>query len=86
MADAVPDGLPKAAAEAAGATLGGAIAAGHLAGEAAETMLATARDAFWYSFQITALIAAAGMIAAAALAVALLRKGQPAQALARGDR
>jgi DHA2 family multidrug resistance protein-like MFS transporter len=85
MADAVPDGLPKAAAEAAGATLGGAIAAGHLAGEAAETMLVTARDAFWYSFQITALIAAAGMIAAAALAMTLLRKRQPAQALARVD-
>jgi MFS transporter, DHA2 family, multidrug resistance protein len=85
MADAVPDGLPKAAAEAAGATLGGAIAAGHLAGEAAETMLVTARDAFWYSFQITALIAAAGMIAAAALAMTLLRKRQPAPALARVD-
>jgi MFS transporter, DHA2 family, multidrug resistance protein len=73
MTDAIPHGLPQAAAEAAGATLGGAVAAGHLAGAAAETMLATARDAFWYSFQITAFIAAAGMIAAAALALAWLR-------------
>jgi DHA2 family multidrug resistance protein-like MFS transporter len=77
MADAVPDGLPLAAADAAGATLGGAIAAGQLAGEAADTMLAAARDAFWLSFQITAFIAAVGMITAAVLTLAMLRTRQP---------
>jgi DHA2 family multidrug resistance protein-like MFS transporter len=72
MTDAVLDGLPQAAADAARATLGGAVAAGSMAGDSGRALLAAAQDAFWLSFQISALIAAFGMIAAAALAMSML--------------
>jgi DHA2 family multidrug resistance protein-like MFS transporter len=72
MTGAVVDGLPQAAADAARATLGGAVAAESMAGDSGRALLAAAQDAFWFSFQISALIAAFGMVAAALLAMSLL--------------
>jgi MFS transporter, DHA2 family, multidrug resistance protein len=77
MASALPLGLPDDVANAARATLGGAVAARNLMGASGETMLDAAQGAFWLSFQITALIAAAGMLVAAALAIFLLPRDRP---------
>jgi DHA2 family multidrug resistance protein-like MFS transporter len=77
MTSALPLGLPDDVANAARATLGGAVAAGNLMGASGEAMLGAAQGAFWLSFQITALIAAAGMLIAAALAISLLPRDRP---------
>ena len=77
MAAALPTGLPDDAANAARATLGGAVAAGNLLGRSGDAVLDAAQEAFWLSFQVTALIAAAGMMVAAALAISLLPRDKP---------
>jgi DHA2 family multidrug resistance protein-like MFS transporter len=77
MTDAVPAGVPDAAAEAARDTPGGAAAVGDgLPVEVAIELLEAGRDAFTAAFQATALTAAATTMAAAVLAAALLRRVQ----------
>ncbi|HWM84362.1 MAG TPA: MFS transporter [Kofleriaceae bacterium] len=75
MAEVVPAGVPAEAAEAARATLGGALAAAerlpaHLGG----ALLGPAREAFTQGLQLTAVISAAVVIATAILAALLLRR------------
>lgn len=75
MSDAVPAGVPDAAAGAARDTLGAAAAAAdRLPGAVGGTLLAAARDAFTSGFQLTAAISAVLMAATAALVMAMLRR------------
>jgi DHA2 family multidrug resistance protein-like MFS transporter len=75
MADAVPAGVPDAAADAARDTPGGAAEASDgLPLELAAELLDAGRDAFTAALQATALTAAATTAAAAVLAAALLRR------------
>jgi DHA2 family multidrug resistance protein-like MFS transporter len=77
MRDAVPDGLPPEAVEAARSTLGGAVAvAGQLPEQLRGQLLGAAREAFAQAFELTAAISAIVALATAALAVVLLR-GRP---------
>jgi DHA2 family multidrug resistance protein-like MFS transporter len=77
MSDAVPAGMPADAAEAARATLGGAVdAAAQLPGEVAAVLLAMARGAFMSGLQIAAITGAIALLALAALTMAVLRKIQ----------
>jgi DHA2 family multidrug resistance protein-like MFS transporter len=81
MADAVPAGVPDAAADAARDTPGGAAEAGDgLSLELAAELLDAGRDAFTAALQATALTAAATTAAAAVLAAALLRRVRNATA------
>lgn len=81
MAVAIPAGVPPEAARAAGATLGGAVAeAGRLPGAVGESLLALAREAFVNGMQLTALIAALGMVVTALATLAFLRGAAPAAA------
>jgi DHA2 family multidrug resistance protein-like MFS transporter len=78
MADAVPAGVPLEAAEAAQATLGGAVvAAEQLPNQLGLALLDAARAAFTQSLELTAAIGAAVVLAAAVLVVAALRRAQP---------
>ena len=75
MAGTVTDGLPPDLARAAKATLGGAVeGAKLLSADTAAPLLATARGAFNFSFQVTAILAAIGMTIAAAATIAVLRQ------------
>jgi DHA2 family multidrug resistance protein-like MFS transporter len=75
MADGVPAGVPPAAAEAARATLGGALAAVEgLPGALGAAFLGPARDAFTDGMQLTMAICAVVIVAMAPVAVALLRR------------
>jgi len=74
MADAVPPGVPPEAAEAARATLGGALAvAAGLPAQLGAGLLGSAREAFTQGLQLTAVICAAVVLATAVLAALLLR-------------
>jgi DHA2 family multidrug resistance protein-like MFS transporter len=76
VADAVPAGVPSEAAEAARDSLGGAVAAGDgLAEPSAGELIDAASDAFTQALQLAATLSAAVLIAAAAVAWALLRRG-----------
>ncbi|WP_449248200.1 MFS transporter [Bosea rubneri] len=76
MAASVPAGLPADIAEAARATLGGAVMAAHQAPAYAEPMLGLAREAFTRGMQLNAWLAVVGLLATAALALAFLREPQ----------
>ncbi len=74
MAGVGTESLPPELAQAARATLGGAVeGAKLLSGETATTLLAAARGAFNLGFQVTAILSAIGMTIAAALTIAVLR-------------
>jgi len=74
MANAVPADVPHSVADAARETLGGALAAAQqLPGETGTALLAIASDAFARAFEITVAICCAVAVAAAMLAVVLLR-------------
>jgi MFS transporter, DHA2 family, multidrug resistance protein len=74
MADAVPAGVPLATAEAARATLGGAVAvAGELPGQLGAALLGAAREAFIEGLRVAAAISALGSIGLAVFAAVLLR-------------
>jgi DHA2 family multidrug resistance protein-like MFS transporter len=73
MADGVPAGVPPEAAETARSTLGGAVAvAERLPGQTGAELLGAAREAFSQSFQLTATICAAVVLAMAIAAAVLL--------------
>ncbi len=75
MTGAVPASVPAGAAEAARATLGGALAAAErLPGEAGTALLDAARTAFAQSLTLTAIVSAVVVAGLAVLAVALLRR------------
>ena len=74
MADAVPADIALADAEAARATLGGALAVvEELPEHVGVALLATARGAFTEAFELTVIICAAVAIASAVMAAILLR-------------
>lgn len=74
MADALPSGLPERAADVAGETLAGAVAvADGLSPALAETVLHTAREAFLDGMNVVTAVAGGLMLAAAVLAVVLVR-------------
>jgi MFS transporter, DHA2 family, multidrug resistance protein len=74
MADAIPAGLPPDAAEAARATLGGAVAAaGQLPGQLGPALVDAAREAFIRGLQATAAISVVGSLALAVFTVVALR-------------
>jgi DHA2 family multidrug resistance protein-like MFS transporter len=78
MADGVPAGVPPVAAEAARATLGGALAAAEgLPGALGAAFLGPAREAFTDGMQLTMAICAVVIVAMAPVAVALLRRARP---------
>jgi MFS transporter, DHA2 family, multidrug resistance protein len=73
--DAVPDGVPPAAADAARDTLGGALAAAHqLPDQVGGALIDAARAAFTQGLQLTAAIGAVVAIGIAILAATLLRR------------
>ncbi|MFC9229992.1 MFS transporter [Streptomyces decoyicus] len=74
IGDALPPGLPAAAADAARETLAGAAAvAGELPGRAGDALLTAARAAFTEGLQTAVLVAASVMACAAVAALTLLR-------------
>jgi MFS transporter, DHA2 family, multidrug resistance protein len=78
MADSLPAGLPGEAAEAAGDTLGGAVAAaGQLPDQLGAALLDAAREAFTQGLHVTAALSAAAATAIAVL-IAVLLRGMPA--------
>jgi DHA2 family multidrug resistance protein-like MFS transporter len=80
VADALPAGISPESADAARDTLGGAVAAAATLPEPAGTaLLDSAREAFVQGMQITTAIGAAVLIAAAVLAIIMLRRVDPAQ-------
>ena len=82
VASALPAGIPTEAAEAALDTLGGAVGvAGQLPGPLGAALLDLAREAFVQGLHVAAGISAAVAIAAAVLAVVLLRQVRPASQL-----
>jgi hypothetical protein len=75
MADAVPPGVPLEAAEAARATLGGALAvAAQLPEQAGAALRTAAREAFTQGLQMTAVVSAV-TVAATAVAATVLARG-----------
>jgi DHA2 family multidrug resistance protein-like MFS transporter len=75
IAGTLPAGIPSDAAEAARATLGGAVAvAGDLPGPAGTALLDVARAAFAQSFELVSAVSAVIAIAIAVLAAAMLRQ------------
>jgi MFS transporter, DHA2 family, multidrug resistance protein len=75
MADGVPVGVPPEAAEAARATLGGALAAAELVPEAlGAVLLGPAREAFTDGMQLTMAICAVVVVATAPVLAVLLRR------------
>jgi DHA2 family multidrug resistance protein-like MFS transporter len=84
MSDAMPAGVTSDVAEAAKATLAGALTAGeHLRGDLGVALTNAARDAFVRGLQLCALISAIGSILLAAFAAATLGRTPPA--LERGE-
>jgi DHA2 family multidrug resistance protein-like MFS transporter len=74
MADAIPSGIPSAAARAARDTLAGAVSAAHdLPSDVAAALLIPAREGFTNGLHVVALIAAVVMIGITVLAVRMLR-------------
>jgi len=83
VASALPAGIPTEAAKAALDTLGGAVrVAGQLPGPLGAALLDLAREAFVQGLHVAAGISAAVAIAAAVLAVVLLRQVRPVGARA----
>jgi DHA2 family multidrug resistance protein-like MFS transporter len=81
MAENVPQELSAASADAARATLGGAVSvANQLPGEGAQRLLDTARDAFTFSLQITAILAAVALLIGMVVTFTMLRNIRPAGA------
>jgi MFS transporter, DHA2 family, multidrug resistance protein len=81
MAAHMPEGLQVSAAEAASGTIGGAVAvAVQLPSPAGDALLSAARDAFVLGLQSSAAISACVMLAAAAVALAALRRVRVAPA------
>ncbi len=78
MVGTVPAAVPGDAAEAARATLGGAVMAAQQVPALAEPMLGLARAAFTQGMQLNAWLAVVGLLATAALALAFLREPQAA--------
>jgi DHA2 family multidrug resistance protein-like MFS transporter len=77
MAGEALAGVPPQIAEAARDTLGGAVvAAEQLPGEAGAKLVATARAAFVYAFEVASGLSAAGAVIAAALSARLLRSAK----------
>jgi DHA2 family multidrug resistance protein-like MFS transporter len=75
IADSVPTGVPPEATEAARDTLGGAIAvAKELPGNVGSELLGAAREAFARAFDVTAVVSAVIVIAAAIATVIWLRR------------
>jgi DHA2 family multidrug resistance protein-like MFS transporter len=84
MADAVPAGVPAAAAEAARGTIGGAVSvAGQLPAALGAGLMDAARSAFAQAFEVTAVIGAAISVGVAILAVVVLRDVRAAGSPAR---
>jgi DHA2 family multidrug resistance protein-like MFS transporter len=78
MASAVPAGVPPDAAEAARATLGGAVAmAGQLPGQLGPPLVDAAREAFIRGLRVAAAISVVGSLALAVFTVVALRNGRP---------
>ena len=74
VADALPNGVPPGAAEAARGTLGGAVSvADRLPDPLAAELLDASRDAFTQGLQLTAITSAAIVVGMAVLALLLLR-------------
>jgi MFS transporter, DHA2 family, multidrug resistance protein len=74
MAGAVPAGVPPDAAEAARATLGGAVAmAGQLPGQLGPTLVDAAREAFIQGLRVAAAISVVGSLALAVFTLVALR-------------
>lgn len=79
MALTQPAGLAPDAARSAAATLGGAVAeAARLPADLAANLLATARSAFVAGMQLSALVAAVGLVVTAVTALVLLRNATAA--------
>ncbi len=79
MSKVIPADMPRAAAEAAQGTLGGAVAVSSgLPVETATVILAAARNAFTDALVITAVICTVIALAAALLAAIMLRRVEPA--------
>jgi DHA2 family multidrug resistance protein-like MFS transporter len=79
MADGIPAGVPPEAADAARATLGGALAAAErLPDGLGATLLGPAREAFTDGMQLSIAICAAVVVATALVVTALLRRGRAA--------
>ena len=77
MAEAVPNGIPSDATEAARGTLGGAVAVGErLPDQLGAELPGAGRAAFAQGFELTAAISAAVLLATAIMAAALLRHVQ----------
>ncbi|MGQ0538391.1 MAG: MFS transporter, partial [Gemmatimonadaceae bacterium] len=86
LADAVPAGLPGAAAEAARATLGGAVAAAaELPGRLGTELVAGAREAFLQGLRLVAAISVVGSLGLAAFVAATLRHVRPGTAHAEPE-
>ena len=78
MASAVPAGVPPDAAEAARATLGGAVAmAGQLPGQLGPALVDAAREAFIQGLRATAAISVVGSLALAVFTLVALRNAGP---------
>jgi DHA2 family multidrug resistance protein-like MFS transporter len=78
MADALPAGVPPDAAEAALATLGGAVAtAAQLRGQLGPALAEAAREAFMQGLRVSAAISVLGALALAAFTVVALRNSRP---------
>jgi MFS transporter, DHA2 family, multidrug resistance protein len=80
IADAIPEGVPSEAAEAARATLGAAVAvAGRLPDDVGAALLAAARGAFTQSLELTASLCAVAALGIAVLVAVLLRQVPPSR-------
>jgi DHA2 family multidrug resistance protein-like MFS transporter len=78
MAGAMPIGVPANAAEAARATLGGAVAAAeHLPGQLGPALVEAARDAFVQGLRLSAAISVLGSLALAVFTALTLRNARP---------
>jgi DHA2 family multidrug resistance protein-like MFS transporter len=79
LTEAMPAGVPEAAADAALGTIGGAVAVAHsLPVAAGDALRAAARAAFVDALQLSALAGAAIVVLACLLSARLLRDGRPA--------
>lgn len=86
MMDGVPAGVPPEAAEAARATLGGALAAAReLPGDIGQDLSRAARGAFTHAFSLSALVSAAIAVVAAVLAAVILGRPRPGVAAQPAD-
>jgi DHA2 family multidrug resistance protein-like MFS transporter len=75
MGGAVLGDMSPHSVEVARDTLGGAVSVAHqLGGDGGERLLATAREAFVYAFEVTSAVSAVGAIVAAVIAALLLKR------------